>query len=410
MARGLHRLLGLAKGLSDSPPAGEECVLARKLRIVVLFGSASTEHDVSVVSAQQVMDALDPAAYDVIPVYLDFQNRMLAGEGLRSIENFRPNPKGLINVRPVWGSLGPILRASGNGPDIAFDCALPVFHGAFGEDGKIQGLFELEGIPFTGFRASDAAIAMRKDLTKLAVGERGVRVLPHILVNRQQISGWRDIASSVEEAFGFPVIVKPASLGSSIGVAQARTRDELFGVLSFVLANDFLALVEPKVANLIEYNVAVRASFGTAICSAVERPKTSADLLDFKEKYLSGAGERGGSKVRSQGMLSLTRELNPYLPSHLGDELHRYAREAFFALGSRGAPRIDFLSDGQTGEIWFNEINPIPGSYGFFLWENAPMNPMLFPDLLDCLITEAMETTVKTFDDPVPAAARLLPR
>lgn len=382
----------------------------RRLKIAVFFGSSSTEHDVSVVSAQQVMDALDPRSYEIIPVYLDFQNRMMVGEGTRQIASFRPSPAALRQVLATWGETGPVLRPLAGGADIRFECALPVFHGAFGEDGKLQGMFELNGIPFTGFRAINAAIAIRKDLTKLTVREHGVNVLPDLVVARDQLSDVDAVAAAIHSSFGFPVIIKPASLGSSIGVGQARTAEDLFGVLSFVLANDELALVEPRVPNLVEYNVAVRSSAEGPVCSAIERPKSTAELLDFKEKYLSGSGGSKGSKVVSEGMLSLTRELNPDLGGDKLERIHGFAKRAFKALGARGAPRIDFLSNGETGEIWFNEINPIPGSYAFFLWENASSSPLLFPDLLELLIQEALRTTVKTFDDPVPPAARLLPR
>jgi D-alanine-D-alanine ligase len=377
-------------------------------RIAVLFGAASPEYDVSVVSAQQAMDALDPRKYEVVPILVDFENRFHTGRNLRNVARFRPLPPGLEEVVLAWGERGPEMRYLSRKPAIAFDCALPVLHGRFGEDGRVQGYLELLGIPTTGFSAVDSAVAMRKDYTKMAVAEAGVPVLPHLLVSRRDLA--QPAALVARAGNRFPAIVKPASLGSSIGVGVAQSVDDLIEVARLVLLKDNYALVEPKVQNLVEYNVAVRQVGGESLVSAVERPKPSTELLDFKEKYLSGGGGAKGTTLPSQGMLSLTREINPALPDAMLARIHDYARRAFAALGRRGAPRLDFLCDSRTGELWFNEINPIPGSYGFFLWEQAPTNPILFPELLDHLIEEALRTNLKSFDDPVPQDAYLLPR
>ncbi|MEE2929249.1 MAG: D-alanine--D-alanine ligase, partial [Pseudomonadota bacterium] len=130
---------------------------------------------------------------------------------------------------------------------------------------------------------------------------------------------------------------------------------------------------------------------------------------DFREKYLSAYGGTKGSFKPSEGMLSLTRDINPDIPAELKARIHDYARKTFTALGKRGAPRIDFMCNQETGELWFNEINAIPGSYGFFLWEAAD-EPLLFPELVQHLIDEATGDTIKTFEDPVPQDARLLQR
>jgi D-alanine-D-alanine ligase len=148
---------------------------------------------------------------------------------------------------------------------------------------------------------------------------------------------------------------------------------------------------------------------GAVKFSAIERPKGGAELLDFKEKYLSADAPAKGQFLPSEGMLSLTREIDPDLPGDLLGRIHDYARRAFLILGHRGAPRIDFMHNTVSGELWFNEINPIPGSYGFFLWE-AAAQPLLYPELIDHLVDEALAGTVKRFDDPVPQDAYLLPR
>lgn len=379
------------------------------LKVAVIFGGASQEHDVSVVSAHQLMDAADVRRIEVVPVYMDFENRFFSAPFLRDIRRFRPRPAGAPQVIFRWGEAGPVMRRLSDGQETPIDCALPVFHGPFGEDGRVQGLFELLGIPVTGFAAGSSAMAMRKDATKALVRLAGVNVLDHIAAGRQRLADTAALAGEVGDTLGYPVVVKPANLGSSIGVGIAKTPQELPALVQYVLTQDNLALIEPKVANLVEYNIAMMWRDGAVQFSAIERPKTSAELLDFKEKYLSSGGGAKGAFLPSEGMLSLTRDINPDIPVELRSRIHDYARRAFITLGRRGAPRIDFMTDSATGELWFNEINAIPGSYGFFLWEAAE-RPLLFPELISHLVREALADTVKSFHDPVPQGAYLLPR
>lgn len=387
-----------------------------KLNVAVIFGGQSQEHDVGVVSAQQLMDCVDVRKINVIPVYMGFDGRFFQGSSLRKLEKFSPAPKGLSEVVFAWGDMGAcVARLDGTGSQ-QIDCALPVFHGPFGEDGRIQGLLETLGIPTTGFSAINSALAMRKDATKSLVASAGVNVLPHVVVNAKEFSQIDTVCDKVEAAVAYPAIVKPANLGSSIGVGLAKNRDELKIHLQGALKEDTFALVEPQVQNLEELNIAVMYRDGEILFSAIERPKSSAELLDFKEKYLSaneqgqgGSGKLGNAIVPSQGMLSLTRDINPDIDEDLKSRLYDYAAKAFSILGLRGAPRMDFMHNTKTGELWFNEINPIPGSYGFFLWE-AGAQKILFSQLVEHMVNEALKDSIKHFGDPVPQGAHLLPR
>lgn len=384
------------------------------IKIAVLFGGTSPEHDVSVVSAQQVMDAIDPAQFEIVPVYADFENRLYIGDKLRDVSTYRPRPPGLTEITFGWGERGAEIRPNSGGPNsgapIPIDCALPVFHGRFGEDGRAQAMLEYLGIPCTGFSATYSGLAMRKDLTKIIAADNGVPVLPHVIADRRKLSNTSGfIAEVLEKNIGYPAIVKPVNLGSSIGVGVAKNPEQMIELAGMILTKDVLVMVEPRVPNLVEYNIAVRSVDGEILLSAIERPKPSTDLLDFKEKYLSGGGGAKGTSLPSQGMLSLTREIDPDMDPARLTAVHDNARRVFEAFGMRGAPRLDFLCDNKTGEIWFNEINPIPGSYGYFLWERA-RQPLLFPELIAHLVAEAMGDSLKTFDDPVPRDAWLLPR
>ncbi|NDC57172.1 MAG: hypothetical protein EBZ69_10285 [Alphaproteobacteria bacterium] len=213
------------------------------------------------------------------------------------------------------------------------------------------------------------------------------------------------------------MIVKPNRLGSSVGVAPAKTPEEALGALQYIFRLDDAALLEPFLQNFTEYNVAVIRKGTQYITSAIERPRRSEELLSFKQKYLSG-GQKTGQKLGgqkqalpSEGMLSMTREINPDIPDSFAETVRGYATNVVRALNGSGAPRLDFLYDDDRKQLYFNEINPIPGSFGYFLWQAA--TPRLNTDeLLDHLITEAEELQAAGLlpDDPVPEDARLFGR
>ena len=378
-------------------------------RVAVLFGGNSPEHDVSVVTALQVMDAIDPRRFDVVPVYGDFDGGYITGPALRHRTSYRPKPSGSRGDF-AWTDNGPAFVVA-DGDSIDFDAVIMAFHGPYGEDGREQAYLERLGIPFTGFSSLNAAIAMRKDVTKEFLASSGIPMLPHAVFHRpvgDSVPNRADV-ERVLDGLHFPLVLKPCSLGSSIGVALVQSMDEVEAVLPSILAKDRRVMAEPQVPNLCEYNVAVRAGPNGTITSAIERPKTDADLLDFKEKYLSNEGGKKGAMAPSEGMLSLTRDINPALPDDLDQQIRSIAITAFERLGGRGAPRLDFLYDQEAGTLYFNEVNPIPGSFGHFLWEAAD-DPLLFPDLLSALVDEAIDDSLRSFGDPVPGDARLLNR
>lgn len=398
-----------------------------KKKIAVFMGGRSPEHDVSVISGLQVLKALDPEKYDSFPVYISPQGEWLTGDPLRRRDNFLPDAGTLKSLTPVTldvraaktGRLLPLRTGLfGRGRPLEFDVAVLVFHGLHGEDGGIQGMLDVAGIPYTGMRTMATSVLMDKAATKLALQGLGIPCLDYTVI-RRPAEGYiveKPALRAAGEKVGFPCIVKPVHLGSSIGVAKCDNVEELAASLPAIFEYDDAAILEPFVENLVEYNVAVANLDGTAKISAFERPKTTEELLDFKQKYMSGGDDKtgGGSKEpgqMSEGMLSLTRELNPPLPDSVAAELKRWACTMFEALDGSGAPRIDFIGNEKTGEFWLNEVNPIPGSFGYFLWEAAP-EPLLFGELCDHLIKEALfRAQRRTLPrDPVPVDARLLKR
>ena len=397
-----------------------------KTRIAVFLGGRSPEHDVSVVTGLQALQALDQTRFDAFVVYVTPQGDWLTGPGLDDRRNYLPDAQIRAKLTEVTldiaagqgGRLAP--RKSGlfsRRPPTEFDVALLAFHGLGGEDGQMQGLFESVNIPYTGMRTLASAVLMDKVATKRMLAGSGIPMLRHALVERPETGLPPAAALAAPLAvIGFPCIVKPVHLGSSIGVGKADTIEEVRALLAAIFRLDTQALVEPLVPNLVEYNVSVARFGGAARCSAIERPKRVEDLLDFRQKYLSGGGgdnKTGGKNLvqPSEGMLSLTRDINPVLPGQQAPDIRRWAIDAYEAVGGTGAPRIDFLCNEATGEIWLNEVNPCPGSFAFYLWEAAP-EPVGFTALLSRLIDEAQarHRAVQLPDDPVPADARLLKR
>ncbi len=399
-----------------------------KLRVAVFFGGRSPEHDVSIVTGLQALEALDQDRYSSFPVYVATDGKWFVGDALRYRSSYLPKETTIKTLEGVtldlWPNVdgkGRLLPAKPGGmfakpKSIEFDIALLAFHGLFGEDGRMQSLFEVANVPYTGMRTLASAVCMDKAATKSMLAGQGIAMLSDAVIVRPA-SGLMPPAKEVEEqlaALSFPVIVKPLHLGSSIGVARATSIEEVRAALSVIFRLDTHAIVEPFIENLIEYNVAVKNGQSGIESSAIERPKSDRELLDFKAKYLAGASGSKGSKqpgAISQGMLSLTREINPPIDESISTRVHAWAKACFKSVYGTGAPRIDFLCNSKTGELWLNEVNPCPGSFGYFLWE-AAAQPLLFAELLSALIDEALvaQRAIQLPPDPTHPDARLFSR
>ena len=394
-------------------------------RVAVFLGGRSPEHDVSVITGLQALAALDQQRFLPFPVYISPRGQWYVGEPLADRRNYLPDARTqgeLTEVTLSLGEPGPgVLLPKRSGlfarrTPVEFDLALLAFHGLGGEDGQIQGLFETANVSYTGMRTLASALLMDKAATKRLLRGLDIPLLPDAVVTRGATGlPSADALKTLIGNIGFPCIVKPAHLGSSIGVGKADDVEEVRALLPAIFRLDRQAVIEPFVPNLAEYNLAVARIGGTLRTSAIEKPKRAEELLDFRQKYMSGGdGKIGGSKGdagASQGMLSLTREINPALPKGLEEDLRRWAVAAFEAVDGSGAPRIDFYCNEATGEVWLNEVNPCPGSFGYFLWEAAE-TPLGFTALLSQLIDEAMarHRDSQLPDDPVPPEARLLRR
>ena len=377
-------------------------------RIAVIFGGQSVEHDVSILTGLQFLEAMDLDRFEGRPVYVAPDGGWWTGEALLK-RSFYPlneaNKKRLKVVRlEVGRSAGAALLAAKGGlfgpkeDQIPFDLMVPAIHGSNGEDGTLQGLLAFHGVPFAGCRALASSTTMDKAFTKTVLGALGVPVLPGARIERPQDGGAGLEPKAIEkqlieglDRLEFPLFVKPLRLGSSIGASVAEDMDGLLAALLAVFRIDQAALVEPKVANLREYNVAASRATGALRLSAIERPESNADFLDFRDKYLSGGS--GGAKLDeapSEGMLSQNRILHPEeLTTDQSAAIQDYARLAFETFDLAGSVRIDFLLDAESGKLWFNEINTVPGSFACYLWQAAEP-PLSFMELTTALIEEGL--------------------
>ncbi|PZP39683.1 MAG: D-alanine--D-alanine ligase [Pseudomonas fluorescens] len=372
-----------------------------RTKVAVLFGGLSSEHDVSILTGLQILEALDPAKYDGFPVYIGLDGQWWVGDALRERKNYLPDlalKRQLVRVTlPVGNSRehgGWVLREVSGGllkkpRTFGFDVVIPALHGTWGEDGTLQGALAADGIPCVGGGVGAMGLTINKMWTLGAAAAAGLPTPATLYVARGA-----DVVTKLDAWKGtYPVFVKPNFLGSSIGARVAKDRADAEAAVAQVFRLDTAALVQRCIPNLVEYNVAVRrTATGEIVTSAIERPLREGESLDFKSKYLSGGGlDKLGNKLGtvSEGMASATRVLNPpELDGARVDKIRGWAKTLFETVDLGGAPRLDFLCDEATGELWFNEVNPLPGSFGYFLWEKAEQ-PVGFSELLHDMITEA---------------------
>jgi D-alanine-D-alanine ligase len=405
------------------PPSG--------LRVGVAFGGRSVEHDVSIITGLQALGVLEER-HSPVPIYIGRSGRWYTGETLRELSVYQQDggdPQaeevnfdlhgGRLLRAAAGGSLLRSRRPGGRGSQsIELDVLVLATHGTQGEDGCLQGALELARLPYVGPPVGAAAAAMDKVTTKAVLAQAGLPVLDHLAVRREEWDGslprgeWDDdrlggdgsvgdgsradgrlggddrlggdrarerVCARVRERFDLPVYVKPASLGSSVGVKRCTSDVELLEALELGFELDRLCLVEPAVEGGIEVNCAVIGRPGleprASIC---EQPVAAESFLSFEDKYMGGG--------KSEGMKGAQRLIPAPIGESLTAQVQGLARRAFSVFGCAGVTRVDFLIDAQE-RVHINELNTIPGSFSFYLWEPAGLP---FVQLMDELIDLAL--------------------
>lgn len=365
-----------------------------KTKVAVLFGGRSVEHEVSIISGLQAFAALDRSKYDPIPLYITKDNRFFTGEHMGTIDSYKKLDDCLskatrVLMVPADGGVELIrypAKKFGNNVVDRFDVAIPVVHGTNVEDGTLMGMLEMLGVPYAGCDVMSSALGMDKFHMKSVLQQAGLPVLPaQIFGGKEYAQNSDGVIQSIEASIGYPVIVKPVNLGSSVGISKASDRDALQTALDDAFGFSPRVLVEKAVENLREINCSVLGDADDAIPSVCEEPVNTDEILSFKDKYLSGG--KSGSKTEG-GMSSLKRRCPADIPDDLRDRVQDLAVKTFKALGCGGVSRIDFLNDKVSGDLYVNEINTIPGSLSFYLWEEAGVP---FDKLMDRLVELAFK-------------------
>lgn len=385
----------------------------QKIRLGVIYGGPSVEHEIAVISAVQAMAAADEAKYQVVPIYISKDGLWYTGEELKDMAAYADLSALKSRLKRVYMKAdrgAHMLISKGRGlfakdEEIGLDVMLPVMHGAHGEDGCLQGFLELLNIPYAGPGVLAAAVGMDKIMMKNVLAANGLPVLPGVWFTADEwYAAQDDCLKRAEDELGYPVIVKPANLGSSVGIARAGGRDELIAALNEAAGFSGRLLLEPCLDDRREINCSVLGYGAKNRASVCEEPLTDNAFLTYQDKYMSGGGAKGGkmgtkggAKMGADagakmsgakaGMGSSKRQVPADLPQAVSDEIRELSRRAFVALDGCGVSRIDVMIDNRDQKVYINEVNTIPGSLSFYLWQAEGLD---FAALLDELVEAAL--------------------
>ena len=362
-----------------------------KLRVGVIFGGESVEHEVSIISAIQAMNKMDSEKYDIIPIYITKDREWYTGEMLKEIETY--SDPSLIKKY----AKNVVLYAKDNrfylqnkkglkGIVKELDIAFPIVHGTNVEDGVLQGYLQLVGIPFVGGAVYASAVGQDKLFMKEIFEHEKLPVCPYTWFYDTEYSEDIDTILKNIKKIGYPVIVKPATLGSSVGIKTAYNEEDVKEAIDDAIRYDNKIIVEKLVENLMEVNISVLGNYENQQVSAIEQVIPTKDFLTYEDKYIGSNKVKGklGAKFKtSKGMVSASRIIPAKLKNGMKEEIEEIAVKAFKALGSAGVVRIDFMVDEKAGKVYINEVNNIPGSLSFYLWEPIGKE---YTELLDDLI------------------------
>lgn len=343
-----------------------------KIRLGVLFGGVSVEHEVSIITAIQAINKIDKVKYDVVPIYIAKDGKWYTGNMLLDITIYNDLDllKRYAKEVVLYNKDGRFLLQNKNGllkrVINEIDMAFPIMHGTNGEDGSLQGYLETIGIPYCESGVYASCVGQDKVFMKQIFESNGVNVVKYkwffdkdYLINPEKVI--KDI-----EKIGYPVIVKPATLGSSVGIKVAHNETELKENILDAIKYDNKILVEEMVKNLKEVNISVLGNYEHQELSVIEEVGSTNELLTYEDKYLGSKG-----KIEAKGMASAKRIIPANIKEDLSKDVEKMAIKAFKSLNSNGVVRIDFLIDIKENKVYVNEINSIPGSLSFYLWDKT---------------------------------------
>lgn len=369
-----------------------------KLKVGVIFGGETVEHEVSIISAVQAMEHMNQDKYDIIPIYIAKDRTWYTGNMLMDIDVYRN-----FDDLKKYASKCTLIKKDGHyylqrttgvfRKNITeLDLAFPIVHGNNVEDGTLAGLLESIGIPYVGSGVLGSALGQDKVVMKQVFSSMHLPIVNYIWFYDSDYAETADDIKNKIADLGYPVIVKPAKLGSSVGISYVKEAKDINVAIEDAIQYDNKIIVEKAVENLVEVNCSVLGNYAYQQTSAIEEVKGRSELLTYQDKYLgNGKGVKGikGSKgVKSQGMASASRIIPARIDSKTEEDVRKIACEAFKALNLSGVCRIDFLINKETRQVYINEPNTIPGSLSFYLWEPTGKK---YSELLDDMITLAIK-------------------
>lgn len=343
-----------------------------KLKVGIIFGGKSVEHEISIISALQAINNIDKEKYEVVPIYISRDKVWYVGNELSKIENYQNIDSLIKKCKSVClckiNDEFCLLSTQGITKKIIdkIDIAFPIVHGKNVEDGTLAGLLETIGIPYVGSKVIGMALGQDKVILKQVLRDNGIPIVDYIwFYDYEYINNPKLFKKKIKE-LGYPVIVKPASLGSSIGITYVENEKIIESAISDAIAYDSKILVEKAVDNLIELNCSVMGNYCEQQISDIEEVISHNNILTYEDKYIDSNKKHSPSK----GMLNTNRIIPTKISKDIQDEVNNLSKSIFKILNLSGICRIDFLLDNNTKKIYVNEPNIIPGSLAFYLWES----------------------------------------
>ena len=364
-----------------------------RIKVGVIFGGETVEHEVSIFSAIQAMNKINQEKYEVIPIYITKDREWYTGDMLKDIEvyqDFSLIKKYAKNVVLYYKNGSYVLQKKSFPKTVVkeIDIAFPIVHGTNVEDGVLQGYLQSIGIPFVGGNVYASVVGQDKAFMKDIWAEAEIPMTKYVWFYDFDYKNNRDEIIKKVSKLKYPVIVKPATTGSSVGISVCENEEKLIEGIDDAIQYDTKIVVEEVVQNLKEVNIAVMGNYEHQKVSEIEEVLSGNKFLTYADKYIGGGkGKLKGAKTNtkfSKGMASTNRKLPAEISDKMRKEVEEIAVKAFKVLGSSGNCRIDFLIDDKAGKVYINEINSIPGSLAFYLWDAKGID---FTDLLDEMIT-----------------------
>lgn len=369
-----------------------------KIRVGVIFGGKSVEHEVSIISAIQAINNMDSSKYEVVPIYISKDKMMYTGKELLKIESYRDLEKLKKDSKAVTlcriNSDFCLVSLTGLRKIVdKIDVAFPIVHGQNIEDGTLAGYLDTVGVPYVGSKVLGSALGQDKVLVKQVLESNDIPVTDYVwFYDNEYVSDKDGILDKVKK-IGYPVVVKPACLGSSVGITFVKDESSIEDAIEDAMEYDRKILVEKAVENLVEVNCSVLGNYEKQEVGVLEEVISSNDILTYKDKYIGNSKTKSASK----GMVSADRVIPARIDKKLVSEIERLGSLAFRALNLSGVCRIDFLIDKKKMEVYVNEPNIIPGSLAFYLWEpKGKKYSELLDDLINMAIKEYKDSNKKT--------------